>query len=444
MSKPHTRAEPAKTFFIKGTQVAAALFLSGLKGLIFFAAIRNYDSDVAAAYGVGITVTLAVSMLGAGLNVVAVQKLAGVDVRDDSRERRERLCVLGAAAVSSTLLLTISMVAAGVVLTFITGGLTSLFFWFRMPGVFLIPIQGIVTGALVASGRESATLRTSMENVALHASAALVLPWLSLSPSAALMAIAVYGTLADTFTLLRQLLRSGHLRAALLDAVRTGTPVVIRQPLSHVKGAWEATTGASDGLIMMGTFALITLAAAEVDHETAVTTTALVSLMRTIIIPLKSYGLVGGRMAKAPSKEIRSDERVHLFGMVIAGLLLPLSLTMLVAPTAMVHLIGLETARGGAALAVSLAGVQLLLEPLAGFGSAVLKVLIGPAAAMTSLLISMAGVALPLISVLLLSGKLSVASLWGTLLVARLCFAVQVLWRYRVWRNNALAPAPAT
>ncbi|MFG2075281.1 hypothetical protein [Nonomuraea maritima] len=351
MSKPHTRAELAKTFFIKGTQVAAALFLSGLKGLIFFAAIRNYDSDVAAAYGVAITVTLAVSMLGAGLNVVAVQKLAGVDVRDDSRERRERLCVLGAAAVSSTLLLTISMVAAGVVLTFITGGLTSLFFWFRMPGVFLIPIQGIVTGALVASGRESATLRTSMENVALHASAALVLPWLSLSPSAALMAIA---------------------------------------------------------------------------------------------LPLKSYGLVGGRMAKAPSKKIRSDERVHLFGMVIAGLLLPLSLTMLVAPTAMVHLIGLETARGGAALAVSLAGVQLLLEPLAGFGSAVLKVLIGPAAAMTSLLISMAGVALPLISVLLLSGKLSVASLWGTLLVARLCFAVQVLWRYRVWRNNALAPAPAT
>ncbi|MEZ7130507.1 hypothetical protein ACBR40_34685 [Nonomuraea sp. AD125B] len=439
METRQPKARLAAAFLAKGTQLAAALFLSGLKGLIFFAAIRGYDPDVAAAYGVGITVTLAVSMLGAGLNVVAVQKLAGVDVHEDTRERRHRLSAIGATAVSSALLLTLALLAAGAVLALVGDGLTSLFFWCRMPGVLVIPLQGVVTGALVASGREGAALRTSMENLVLNAAAAAILPVLSLSPPAALIAIAVYGTLADTFTLIRQLVRLGRLGSHLLGAVRSATPVVVTQPLSHLRGAWQAAAGASDGLIMMGSFALITLAAAQVDNETAMTVTALISLMRTIIIPLKSYGLVGGRMAMAPGHGLRPDQRVNLYAAVIAGLLLPLSLTMIFAPDAMLHLIGLEAASGPAVLAVRLAGAQLLLEPITGFGAAALKILVGPSAAMTALLISMAGVALPVVAVLLVSADLSVASIWGALLAARICFALQVLRRYRSWRRGALA-----
>ncbi|MEV5558129.1 hypothetical protein AB0L44_31125 [Nonomuraea wenchangensis] len=192
--------------------------------------------------------------------------------------------------------------------------------------------------------------------------------------------------------------------------------------------------------VMMGSFALITLAAAQVDDETAVTVTALVSLMRTIIIPLKSYGLVGGRMATAPGHGLRPDQRVRLFATVIADLLLPLSVTMIFAPTAMLHLIGLEAASGPAVLAVRPAGAQLLLEPITGFGAAALKILVGPSAAITALLISMAGVALPVVAVLLVSANLSVASIWGALLSARICFALLVLRRCRSWRRGALAP----
>ncbi|WP_344862992.1 hypothetical protein [Planomonospora alba] len=434
---------PARAFASSGTKLALAVFLGGAKGLVFFTAVRDYPTDVASAYGTSLTITLAVMMLGVGLNVIVVQRLAGKATRSGLLPEETGIVrSMAAVAVASTLVLATGVAFAGLAISLLDeNGLTSAAYWSRVPSLLLIPVENLISGLLIVRGREGANLRTTLENFILTFLSALVLPWFGLDAVSALIVIGAFCVIIDILTVIRQWVRLGPVGKDLVQALKNGAPEFFSQPAAHLRTMLSAVAGASDGLIMMSSFAVVTALASRVSPEAAAITAVLISVIRTIVVPLKQYGLVAGKLTKAargPDADPRSHMR--LFITMVSAVMTLLGITFIVAPQLIAYAIGIERPSGGAMAAIRISGVQLLMEPLAGFASAALKVLTTPSAAMRPLMISMFGIALPAMLVFHFAGGLTLIVIWSTLLTARLVFCVQVLTIYLRWERNMGVP----
>ncbi|MET9064015.1 hypothetical protein ACWDR1_00520 [Streptosporangium sandarakinum] len=429
-----------RTFAVSGTKLALAMFVGGVKGLLFFVAVRGYSTDVTAAYGTSLTVMLAVMMLGVGLNVLVVQRLARKIAGDELLpDGLEPIRSIAAAAVASTVVLLTTLVLAGLAISFTdAGGLTAAAYWSRVPTLVLIPVENVIVGLLIVLGREGVQLRTTLENLALTSLAALTLPWLKLGDMAVLVAIGVFGVAVDIFTTIRQWVRLGPVRGQLAGALVRAVPLFLSQPGTHLRTMLLAVTGASDGLIMMGSFAVVTALASGVSVEAAAVTATLISVIRTVVVPLKQYGIVAGRLAKAPGEQpgLAPGARMRLFIALVAAVMAPLGLVFIAFPQMVASVVGIGDPSQAALLVIRVAGVQLLLEPMAGFASAALKILTVPSAAMRPLLIAMFGMALPVMAALFITGHLSLIAIWVTLLGARVVFCAQVFRLYLMWKRT--------
>ena len=95
---PTKRPQLGRQFLITGGKMAAIPFIFGMSGLVYFISISNYDDAVGAAYGVALTVTQAVTMLGAGVFIYAMHRLPGDGLHAPGA--REQLAKTGGAVVS--------------------------------------------------------------------------------------------------------------------------------------------------------------------------------------------------------------------------------------------------------------------------------------------------------------------------------------------------------
>lgn len=434
------RVQAGRSFATSGTKLALAVFVGGIKGLIFFAAIRGYPAEVSTAYGTSLTVMLAVMMLGVGLNVLVVQQLTKKVAEGRLREEGKGSLrdIAGAALVSTAVLLAVLIVAGIAISILDSTGMTAIAYWSRVPTLICIPIENVIAGLLVVQGKEGTQLRTTLENLGLTLLSAIVLQWFELSTAGILFGIGVAGITIDLFTTARQWIRLGPLRRDLIEAIRNAVPAVTKEPKPHIRTMFIAVTGASDGLIIMGSFAVIATLASRISPEAGAITATLISVIRTLVVPLKQYGIVAGRLTKAAgtSTALHPSNRMRLFISMIAAVMIPVGLVCIFLPHLIASAVGITDPSMAALLVVRIAGVQLIIEPMAGFASAALKILTVPSAAMRPLIIAMFGIALPVMAILFISGYLTLPAIWLVLLVARLVFCAQVIRLYVSWERS--------
>ncbi|SDM05766.1 hypothetical protein SAMN04488074_11621 [Lentzea albidocapillata subsp. violacea] len=432
-----------RKFAVSGSKLALAIFITGMKGLIFFHTLSAYEPTVVAAYATALNLIMVFVIAAGGFQMLVVSRFRPADFRPDTwrPETADRLSALAATAVAVLVGLAALLALAGGALALMTSGsaLVETAYWARVPSVWLVPITSMLSGILVLMGKEGVALRVAVENLVLTIAVAFVLTFFDLSGPAILVCIGLFGTAVDLSLVLRQWIGLGPMRGAAGAALRRGVRLISAPGRwQYVKAVPRAVSGAVDALLLAATFTVVTALATTVSPVAGAITGSLVALIRTVVVPLKAYGMVAGRM----TKQSENAATMNTFVTTVGLFFIPAGLFLLVSPATFVNLVGEYPADSpGILLAVRLVGAQLVLEPFTGFVSSALKVLVAPSATLRSLAISLFGCALPAISVLSWTGSLSLGGVWIVLLLTRVLFCVQTTYTYSRWRSRALEAA---
>lgn len=440
---PTKRPQLGRQFLITGGKMAAIPFIFGMSGLVYFISISNYDDAVGAAYGVALTVTQAVTMLGAGVFIYAMHRLPGEGLHAPGA--REQLAKTGGAVVSAIAVLCVVLLVAGIALiTVDDSGYLAATYWTRMPGAVVFPMQGILTAALVLSDKEGAALRTTIENFLIHFTVAVTIWFLHPPPHLALAMIGGSMGAVTIFTLVRKWLRLEDNRWLITRAVKEGTARFVKRPWRHLRSHPATLAGAADGIIMMVTFAVVTSMMAQSKPVEALTTAALITVIRTIMLPTKQFGVVAAKLIRRETSMSATGQLKRYLG-IVTLLLLPVVVFMLVMPGALLSLLGASTVTPAMEWAVRLCGLQLLLEPITGSLAAVFKIVIRPTANLGTLAVVMLLGVIPAVVLMSGLGWLTMLVAWSMLMLARLIFAARVILQYLKWRHGPVShPVVAT
>ncbi|WP_439663348.1 hypothetical protein ACSHWB_19045 [Lentzea sp. HUAS TT2] len=414
-----------------------------MKGLVFFHTLSAYEPAVVAAYGTALNLIMVFVIAAAGFQVLVVSRFRPADFRQDTwrQETADRLGALAATAIAVLVGLAVVLALAGGVLALMTSGraLVEISYWARVPSVWLVPVTSMMSGILVLMGKEGVALRVAVENLVLTIAVAFALTFFDLSGPAMLLCIGLLGATVDLLLVVRQWIGLGPMRRAVGAALRQGVRLISAPGRwDYVKAVPRAVSGAVDALFLAATFTVVTAVATTVSPVAGAITGSLVALIRTVVVPLKAYGMVAGRMTK------QSDDATTMttFITTVSLFFVPAGLFLLISPATFVNLVGEFPADSpGILLAVRLVGAQLVLEPFTGFVSSALKVLVAPSATLRSLAIALFGFALPAILVLHWTGSLSLGGVWIVLLSARVLFCVQTMYAYSRWRSRAVEAA---
>ncbi len=422
------KGRATRDFLSRGTKMALAMFLPGARVLVFFSALSAYGPEVPASYGSTLSLLLVVMSLGTAYQILVVARLRGETLLRDT----EKPAALAAVVLAGSVFLSAAALVAGGGALFFqhSPALFAAYYLACLPSVFIAPLMYAAGGILVVTGQEGVRLRTSAENFAGYAVlAAAVFLWQP-PPVVALVVIGAGCSLIDLATLVRTVLRTEpRARTAAVRAVRTGAR---RMFSAHVMRSVPGSfSGSFDVLVLVVTFALVAQIATSLPVAQAAATVAFITVVRTLVVPLKPYGMVAGRLLRT-AEGVPEDptRRLRLFTASMALVLWPVALLFLAAPGPIAGLLGLEQ-EPLVLWGVRLVGVQLLLEPWAGFLSSVLKVVVAPHATVRGLVVLLWCTALPVIALLALAGLLNLLSLWLVLVTARAGFALYTVYTAR-------------
>ncbi|MDB1086758.1 hypothetical protein PJ985_04155 [Streptomyces sp. ACA25] len=446
----------ARQFLVAGTQLATASLLTGLVGLLLFIPLTDHTTAVS-AYGTALMAMSVLTLLASGATVWVVQRLSGRPGSAPSPGTGKRsgsppesdaaetaladICAVVLAGMAALVPLLL-VVGTAIALTD-GGGLGTVAYWARVPGMLFVPMSAVLSGLLVLEGRQRVQLRIAGENLLLVTVAAVTLSRFSLSPEAVLIAVGLIGVALDGFTFFRLWLRLGTSRTRLRTALRAGRRQLCTAPRVHLRRLPSLAAGTMDGLVMMSSFLVIVLAANQVSAATAAVTAMLVNVARTLIVPLKQFGIVGGRLARSAEAPEGTEQRLRLYTTCVTLLLAPFAVVLLLFPSVVSGLAGGAFAHPDAETVIRLLGAQLLFEGITGFGASALKILLSPGASLPYLAAVMYGLVVPLILALAVTGHLTLILLWTVMLGGRIAFAAAVvrLWlRRREPEREALSP----
>lgn len=175
-------------------------------------------------------------------------------------------------------------------------------------------------------------------------------------------------------------------------------------------------SGSLDGIILSATFSLAVFAAMQNDSRDGFLIALVVSMMRTIVIPSKQFGLVGGRM--------------YLMGQVesIKTIILSSFISILIASLAIFPIYMINSSVAIPFFILILMLLQVILEPFAGVLYGFLKIKMGPEKAISGLVLSYVFFASPMIAIFM-NYKISTAeNIWIIIFLARIIFSVSVVW----------------
>lgn len=437
-----------RRFVSAGTQLAASVFLIGLKGLVFLWALGDQPPAATAVYGTLLAAVGVAVVLVSGLELHVMSNCRGVAPGRVAMDPRsvQALGRAGSAAVAAALVLTVVLLAAGVIasalptrtLAGLPSGDVMTYYWARIGPVALLPVTSLVSAVLVLAGREGLALRRAAENLALAVVASAALRWLDPSVAHALLLLGLIGALLDVHALLRPLLSLGTSRPVVVASLRFGVVHLCTAPRAAFRSMPQTMTAGVEAIVLATSFAAMTLLAVAAAPQTGAAVGALITVYRAVVVPLKSCAVVAARLALSPTGfvTLTAGQRMRTCRRAVAWLLYPLAGLLLTAPHVPAVLLGAAADTPGVATALRLLGVQLLLEPRTGCTAGALKVLVAATATLTAQMVSLWALALPVMLLLAATERLSLVTLWLTFLASRVIFCLQVGRLYRLWLDR--------
>ncbi|WP_157579795.1 MULTISPECIES: hypothetical protein [unclassified Plantibacter] len=395
--------------------------------LILLVALGRFGDAVIGSFGYAQNIYGIAALLCAGHGIAVVASLAPLRQDSSGSAARSRLLRIMTTAWASTAVL--------IVLAAVFGALSALILPIALPvflGTYLatmtsaifLPIAQSLSGLQQVRGHEHRSLLHTVEGFIISIGLSLAAINWATDAAVAVTAVGVACVAGDLWSTLRRYRSlAGEIRGIPTLALRS----FVEAPRAAFALVPRTAAGGYDGLILMGAFLVVSQVALLQSPATGAAVVSLIAVVRTIVVPLKSFGIVGGRLIRKQTTD--PTDTARLFWRLVrvgAIALTPVGLVCVIAPGVAMAVLHLpDTA--DAELAVRLIGVQLLLEPITGLGAAMLKVLIAPTALLAPLAIALWAWAVPAVLIANLFTELTAASIWGILLIGRLLFCALVI-----------------
>lgn len=233
--------------------------------------------------------------------------------------------------------------------------------------------------------------------------------------------------------------------AYLTVIVRSGT-LTVRMPkidFSRLNAIWiNSLSSGADAVVIAVTFMLVAMIGSHLGTQEAAATATIITVLRLAIIPCKSFGVITGRFASAAYAKDRPGEGAIV---IRAGIQLvyfifaPVALILIVFHDALARFLWpdfpgerLDTF----SLLLVLAGLQILIEPIAGFLSTILKILNRGMRVLGNTILYQWLLTLPAAYLTAVFFEFGIIALWLCMVCGRLVFAGLSL---SAWKANTPA-----
>lgn len=414
-------------FLRRGSLLALGSALGSFRGLITVVALSAFGSSTVSVYGIALGVYGVAVVLCAGHGVAVISRLsrfhAGLDEHAESRPHFVEIISTAWASTIVLLLLTATFGTISAILLPVDTALFIAAYTSATIGAVLLPLSQCLIGKQLVLGLERISTVHFIETFIIGVGLALIGVLLSPSANIALLAVGIGGVLADAWGFIR---RYRSLGPGDRGTVRAGLASFIAGPMRPFRGVLRVAAGGYDGVVLLVAFTVVSQLALQVSPLTGAVTVTLIATIRSIVIPLKSVGLVGGRLIVQNSPDgVINSSLVRRAIRAVAYILVPIGALITLSPEPVQYLLGLPTGPD-VELVVRLMGVQLMLEPITGVGSAMLKVIVKPTTVLLPLTLCMWGFAVPAVAISAALDTLSLLNIWTVLIAARIAFGICV------------------
>lgn len=416
------------TLFRKSLMLAAATsapMVSSLIAVLVFQ--RKFGESGVLTLGMAGNIVGILVALSAGCMVLAVRTFAKLratkkevhEFRDAFHRENQSAYLVSAVSLLLVLVLSLTVPLGASIPT----ASLHVYMLAVTPWLLIFPLTQVAYGVLQAFGKERAVLHASLTVLVLQLLGVLLVVQSFDELNHALIAAGLIQSTVALGVFLYRLILVRNLLGGSLQG--TFAP---QGTLSRFSSVPDRVMAGSDGLIYMGTFAAATYLASVESVEDGALVALVISYMRLVVIPLKQFGLVGGRMVLQKkgtgglsSSDVRRAVRLPCLG---AGVIVAV-LSLVLLPEDVGYVIA------------ALTFVQLAMEPYSGVSYALGKVVYGPRKLHTHLVVLYL-VVLPVLwlCVFLLDVN-SGLTIWSTLFLVR-CLMTLTL---SVHVNRIEAPA---
>lgn len=431
-----------RDFAFRGLVLGAGSFIPGVGGLVVLSALQRFGEEVTASYGFALSVYGLVAVLCSGHGIAAVARLSRSIAAGESTSRQRLVfaeLVATALAATATLIILAALVGTVVLVsgdvdkpTFVAAYSSLLI------GSFPFPVGQVIAGWQQVRGEDVRMVQYTVESTVISVGISLLIASVCPDPLVVVASCGIVNGLGSLVAVVRSCRR---LRPVARGTLKLGWSWLRARPRDAFAGVPRVGAASWDGIVLASTFALTIQIAISVDAATGATTAILVATLRTLIIPIKTVGILAGRLTRLRAVNPQNEPKLlRSLTFIMCLATTPIGILMIAMPKQVAEVLGIPSS-AGADLAIALAGTQILLEPAIGFASAALKVLIRPSTMLVPLAVTLWGITLPLMLGLHWLGALSIVSLWAVLLSARVTFGLLVILRARRWgiaaTNNA-------
>ncbi|MFD1847486.1 hypothetical protein [Arthrobacter flavus] len=415
-----------KKFLTLGSLAAATTLIPGLRAFVLLVLVQ-------AAYGSAAAVTLGVSVQLLGITLVSV---VGLSITTVFRVKRSKSPESARAVAVDTGSLAFAGASVVVTVAIVLGALIPLVLHeidhVQFLSYWYISILSLVTyvftawqtGLLQAKNADSHGFRITAVTSLASVVGAFTITQTIESPWQALPLIAF---LNFSFDLCALYLRTRSVRSVWGSTTDGLWNAAIQTFLANAPATFKKLPGVAratlDGLILMFVFFIAGLVASWQDAGIGAAVLAVIAFMRTLVLPLKQFGMVAGRL-NLTSGDSKPTSMPRMLGIV----------TLLLTAGAMILVVLYQLdvfPPGVSALLIALIIAQLALEPISGFLFASMKIMVRPDFAMKPLYFISLLFTIPALLIIGFTGYSSAEAVWAVLLLARVAFSFSVLVLYR-------------
>lgn len=403
---------------------ASAMFLPGIGSVVVLLIMGTaYPDEAQAAIGLGGSTAAIVTVVASGFVVTTIRAFASARGRvgegTDGMQRAlqtELTAAIGAAAL--LLLASVAIAAMSPAISRSDAGAFFAVYWIAsIPATLLTPIGFVFNGLFQAMQRDGTNLVTAVTGTLVKAAVAAAVVLLGVAP---VPAVAAVGAVTSVASILGTVYRGSQLvRADMMSwrMLAVGGRAACAHPVAVVRSLGERAAASIDGLVFMVTFTAAVLAATAHSPADGAVVALSVAVMRSVIVPLKQFGVVGARFVIV--------ERGRTDGMRLSTV--QANCFILLAAAALVLVLSrlaLPVFGNLGWVVVAMMAVQLLIEPWAGVVYAYRKVAVSTSVGLPALFIAYGAIAGPGLTFLAATHASSAEAIWGVLLVSRAVFAV--------------------
>jgi hypothetical protein len=411
--------------------------------IVLFVIGATYSSEVRSTIGLTGTLYGLVFVLAIGFSVQTVHRASAVIKSGGGVERVRRplrhivATELSYAAAASVgiVVVSIAVLVAVPLTTSLDPAIFRIYWLCFFPGLALVPFTLVINGAFQSVHRDYSNLAAALVATLVQAAVASTALLLHCTPT---ILVIVLGLLSTATALFGVSFRLARLKATGID---TGgvMAVALRRfaahPLRRVCGVPIRLAGSIDGVVFMGTFAIATFVTIAYSVSDGAEIAFAIALMRAIIVPMKQFGLVGGRMViqGVHGTGVKLTQRdvmqvclaiVAVLALIVVALRILTPSLQLVPWSIMVMMIA-----------------QLLLEPFSGILYSFVKIVHSPRQGLPALFTSYLAIGIPALLALSALGMASAIAVWACLFGTRVIFTAGVLYSsYRAARKARAQP----